>query len=455
MTAKRANTATARRAKAPRPARRGGAPAGFTAVPEPRTGGVVLVGRTPSGTPVHVRRMPGFSKAYATLATRFGSLDVRLPDGTELPLGLAHFLEHKMFATPTGDVFDIYAKRGASANAYTTFDHTAYLFACTSRFEENLGTLLSTLAAMHADAKGIEREKGIIGQEIAMYEDDAGWRSFFGLLAALYRDHPIRFDPAGSRETIAPIDRAILERTHAAYYHPANLILCVAGDVDPAFVLRLASEVLVSDRPGAAHERQPLPEPEAPASPEHRVVLSVSRPNVTLGLKDTAPGVTGRALVEKETETELLLEVLFGDGGLVEAPLYREGFVDESLSASYQAEVDFGFVSVSADVDAEAPYRERLLSALSDARRRGISADDVERARRKALGAAVRTFNSPERLASALLSLALDGTTFTDTLAAIERTTARALSDRLDALLARPKAWSVIEPRGDAGDAGR
>lgn len=285
-----------------------------------------------------------------------------------------------------------------------------------------------------------------------MYEDDPGWRSFFGLLAALYRDHPVRFDPAGSRETIAPIDRAILERTHAAYYHPANLILCVAGDVDPAFVLERASEVLVSDRPGAAHQRPPLPEPEAPAKPENRVALSVSRPNVTLGLKDAAPGVTGKALVEKETETELLLEVLFGDGGLVEAPLYREGFVDESLSASYQAEADFGFVSVSADVDAEAPYRERLLSALADARRRGISAEDVERARRKALGATVRTFNSPERLASALLSLALDGTTFSDTLAAIEKTTAKTLSDRLDALLARPKAWSVIEPRGDAGE---
>ena len=451
----------ARRSSAAKPAKRRPAgrnagarganavPAGFEAVPEPRTGGVVLVGRTPLGTPVHVRRMPGFSKAYAVLATRFGSLDTHLPDGTRLPLGLAHFLEHKMFATPTGDVFDVYAKRGATANAYTTFDHTAYLFACTSRFEENLLTLLGTLAAMHADAKGIEREKGIIGQEIAMYEDDPGWRSYFGLLSALYKDHPIRFDPAGSKDTIAPIDRPILERTHAAYYHPANLILCVAGDVDPAAVLSAAARVLVSDRPGEAHRRPPVAEPAAPAVPETRVALSVSRPNVTLGLKDDPPGVEGTALLARETETELLLDVLFGDGGIVEAPLYQEGVVDESLSAGYQAEPDFGFVSVSCDVDAEGPYRERLLSALETARRRGIRPEDVERAKKKALGATVRTFNSPDRLASALLALALDGTTFADTIAAIEGASAPALTARFERLLTCPRAWSVVEPRGD------
>jgi predicted Zn-dependent peptidase len=224
----------------------------------------------------------------------------------------------------------------------------------------------------------------------------------------------------------------------------------VAGDVDPGFVLELASRVLVSDRPGAAHRRVPVAEPAAPARDERRLALSVARPNVTLGLKDAAPGVEGKGLLKRETETELLLEVLFGDGGLVEAPLYQEGIVDESLSASYQAEADFGFVAISSDVDAEGPYRERLLTALKDARRRGIGAADLERARRKALGATVRTFNSPERLASALLSLALDGTTFQDTLDAIAATTERSVMDRFDALLACPRAWSVIEPRGDA-----
>jgi predicted Zn-dependent peptidase len=397
--------------------------------------------------------MPGFSKAYAVLATRFGSLDTRLPDGRELPIGLAHFLEHKMFETPQGDVFDLYAKRGASANAYTTFGYTAYLFSCTSRFEENLGTLLDTLHVMHAEPAGIEREKGIIGQEIAMYDDDAGWRGYFNLLSALYRDHPLRFDIAGTKETIAPIDQAVLRATHAAYYHPANLSLFVAGDVDPAAVLSRATERLVPSAPGAAHRRAPVAEPAEPAAPERRQSLSVSRPQVLLGIKDAAPGTSGRDLLVRETVTEALLDVLFGDGGTVEAPLHAEGLVDDSFQASYQAEPDCAFVSVSAEVDEEAPYRARLLDAIEAARRAGIRPEDVERSRRKAVGSYLRAFNSPERVASLYLALHMKDAAVSDLPAALEAVTPRAVAERLDDLLSRARAWSVIVPREGGGAA--
>lgn len=434
-----------------RPARARAARGGrLKATTAPLVGGPIQRGRTPSGTPVLVRRMPGYSKAYALLATRFGSLDARLPDGTALPVGLAHFLEHKMFATPEGDVFDLYAKRGASANAYTTFNHTAYLFSCTSRFEENLKTLLTTLRAMHADEPAIAREKGIIGQEIAMYDDDASWRGYFGLLETLYRDHPIRLDPAGTKETIAPIDRDVLVRTHAAYYHPANLILAVAGDVDPAAVLASASAELTSDAAGAIHRRAPSREPAEPASAERRQALSVSRPQVTLGVKDDPVGRAGRALLDREAETELVLDVLFGDGGLVEAPLYREGMVDESLSASYQAEADYGFATISAEVDDVAAFRARLLEAMDAARRKGVDAARVERSKRRALGGYVRTFNSPERTASLLLGAELRETTLSEQVGAVRAVTPARAAARLDELLARPRAWSIIEPAGRA-----
>ena len=419
----------------------------FTSTDAPLVGGPILSAKTSSGTPVLVRPMKGFSKSYALLATRFGSLDARLPDGTVLPVGLAHFLEHKMFATPDGDVFDLYAKRGASANAYTTFNHTAYLFSCTSRFDENLATLLATLSAMHADAKAIAREKGIIGQEIAMYDDDASWRGYFGLLGALYRDHPIRLDPAGTKETIAPIDRDVLVKTHAAYYHPANLILCVAGDVDPVAVLEQAEAALCATTPGSVNHRPPTAEPSAPASSERTETLSVSRPQVTLGWKDVPVGSGGRALLDREAETEVVLDALFGDGGLVEAPLYREGVVDESLSASYQAEADYGFATVSAEVDDAPAFRTRLLDAISAAKQSGVTAAYVERAKRRALGGYVRTFNSPERAASLLLSTALKDTTLSEAIDAIVRVTPARAAARFEHLLACEHAWSTIIPR--------
>ena len=445
-----ARAPTPSKTKPLRTGRAAGAMPRFTVTEAPLVGGGIHSAKTSSGTPVHVRPMKGFSKSYALLATRFGSLDARLPDGTVLPVGLAHFLEHKMFATPEGDVFDLYAKRGASANAYTTFNHTAYLFSCTSRFDENLVTLLSTLSAMHADAKAIAREKGIIGQEIAMYDDDASWRGYFGLLGALYRDHPIRLDPAGTKKTIAPIDRDVLVKTHAAYYHPANLILCVAGDVDPAAVLARAETMLEAKTEGRVNRRPPTKEQKAPAARERREALSVSRPQVTLGWKDDPVGPDVRALLEREAETEVVLDALFGDGGLVEAPLYRDGFVDESLSASYQAEADYGFATLSAEVDDAGAYRARLIEELARAKQKGLTAAHVERAKRRALGGYVRTFNSPERAASLLLGMALKDTTLDESVDAVMGVTLARAAARLDRLLACEQAWSTITPRKTA-----
>lgn len=432
-------------------------PAGFASEPVPMRGGVVLRAATPLGTPVVIRPMPGFSKAYAVLRVGFGSLDATFPDGAPMPLGVAHFLEHKMFATPDGDVFDVYAKRGASANAYTTYGLTAYLFGCTSRFDENLATLLDTLRTMHADPAGIDREKGIIGQEIAMYDDDPGWRSHANLMAALYRDHPVRHEITGSAATIAAIDRDLLLRVHAAYYHPRNLALFVAGDVDPAAVLAAASERLTASGPGATpgaagapgapHRRAATAEPAAPASAERRQALSVTRPNVSLGIKDTPVGTRGPALVRHETLTEMALDVLFSDGGRVEAPLYREGVVDESFGAGYHADHDFAFAAVGGDVDDEAAFRARLEHELATTATAPVTEAELTRVKRRSVGGYLRSFDAPERAAGLLLGLDAKEATLGEALSAVLDPTPAQVTARLRELLACPRAWSVIEPR--------
>lgn len=280
-----------------------------------------------------------------------------------------------------------------------------------------------------------------------MYDDDASWRGYFGLLGALYRDHPIRLDPAGTAATIAPIDRDVLVRTHAAYYHPANLILAVAGDVDPDAVLDAADALLRAGSKGAVHHRSATVEPSAVAEREKREALSVSRPQVTLGWKDEPVGVGGRPLLDREAETEVVLDALFGDGGLVEAPLYRDGIVDESFSASYQAEADYGFATLSAEVDDVEEYRTHALEAIASASRSGIDASRVERAKRRALGGYVRTFNSPERAAGVLLATALKDTTLDESIDAILRVTPARAAARLSSLLACPHAWSILVPK--------
>ena len=189
---------------------------------------------------------PGFFKTYARLTTHYGSIDNHFqPPGKEavrVPDGIAHFLEHKMFEKEDGDVFQHFAAQGASANAFTSFDRTAYLFSCTDQVEANLTTLLDFVQTPYFTEAGVEKEKGIIGQEIRMYEDHPDWRSYFGLIESLYHRHPVRVDIAGTVESIAEITKDTLYLCYETFYHPGNMLLFVVGPVDPEKIINLVRE---------------------------------------------------------------------------------------------------------------------------------------------------------------------------------------------------------------------
>lgn len=424
--------------------RASGAP--FVREVEPLTGHTVLRARSRHGLEVVVAPLPGFTKTYAVLSAICGSLDTALPDDTPLPAGTAHFLEHRMFHTPQGDVFDIYAERGACANAYTTYAHTGYLFWCTSRFEENLDTLLETLGSVDVDAQGVEREREIIGQEIAMHDDDSSWRGYSLVLQALYRRHPVRIDIAGTRASIAAIDAPLLERAHAAYYHPRNLVLVVAGDVEADAVLARADARPPPVGRGRRNRRAAVAEPRSVAHRSVSEAFSVARPHVHLVWKDTAPG-TGRRLVRRRVITSIALEALFHDGERIQAPFYREGLVDDSFQAAYEAEGDFAHAIVSAEVDDVDGYQRRLLRAVRRAAEQGVGGDEVERVRRRMLGQRLRVFNGPESLGQGLLAGALEGVGPGAGLEVLRAATARSVTRRLRDLVAQPHAWAVLVPR--------
>lgn len=279
-----------------------------------------------------------------------------------------------------------------------------------------------------------------------MYEDDPGWRGYFGMLEALYRRHPVRLDIAGTAATIAPIDPPLLERTHAAYYHPANLTVVVAGDVDPAYVLARAGERLTSPLPGRALERSIAAEPARVARRESRLRLAVQRPRSIVGWKESAPP-RGTARVRLEVATAVVLDLLFSEGGRVQSPLYDEGIVDDSFGASYEVGEGYAFGLVSAEVDAVGAYRRRLAKALREACRTPFTTAEVERSRRKLLGRHVRTFNAPEAAAHYLLELALEEAPVGSDVAALLALSAREATRRRDALLRAPSAALALLPR--------
>ena len=220
-----------------------------TVIKSARLGQEMVKIKHPSGLTMLLCPMPGYSTAYATFTANVGSVDTGFKTQgdvavVDVPEGIAHFLEHKMFENEDGDAFAKYAKTGASANAYTSFDKTAYLFACTDRFEESLEILLDFVRRPYFTKESVQKEQGIIGQEIRMYDDDGEWRVQFNLLQALYHNHPVRIDIAGTVESIAEIDDQLLYRCYRTFYNLNNMVLCVAGNFDIDAVLRVADRVI-------------------------------------------------------------------------------------------------------------------------------------------------------------------------------------------------------------------
>ncbi len=405
----------------------------------------------PSGLTVYAVRKREFSRSYATLATRYGSIDARLPGRrAALPDGIAHFLEHKVFETPDGDAFDLFAARGASANAFTSFGTTRYLFGTSTDYEENLATLLRTVFDLHVTEANVEKEKGIIGQEIGMYEDDADWRIYFGALQALYSRNPVRIDIAGTAKTIAAITPALLREVHAAYYHPRNMVLaCVSPEPEATTFRTVEREVEGRTFGRAPEERRPPPrEPLSARRRRVELALPVRRPRLLLAFKDSVPGRTGTELLRRELASAVALDCLFGSSGSIFLDLYEQGLVDESFTCSYSAEPSFAYAMVGGEVDDVEKVRKILDAAIEAARRKGLTKSDLERVRNKEIGDFARAFNSPDRIAQMLVGHHYRKTTVPEYRDQLMRLSLARVNRRLrDLLDPRVRCYSIVRPR--------
>lgn len=383
-----------------------------------------------SGLRVCVLPRPGFAKTYATFATRYGSIDSRfiVPGETEelvVPEGIAHFLEHKLFEKEWGSAFDRFAELGADTNAYTSWNTTTYLFSATDNFEACLDLLADFVLEPYFTDESVEKEKGIIEQEIRMYRDDPNWRVLMNLLAGMYHRHPVRIDIAGSVESIRQIDKDTLFRCYRTFYHPSNMVFFVAGAVDPSAVIaRVAGRVNARGFKPQDEIRRVMPE-EPDSVLEARVEdrLSISQPVVRLGFKDPDAGYGGLPLLRKEILTDLALDILIGRASSLYLSLYEEGLVDTRFSASFDGELTYGHTVMGGESRDPERLIARLLQGIEDFRRRGVDTGDFERIRKKSIGRALRLFNAPESLAYVFNSGYFNGWGLFDHLSVLESIT--------------------------------
>ena len=426
---------------------------------DPRIEETLREARIPGGPAVFVLPLPGYAKKYASFATRFGSIDnwFRLPDRPEpirCPDGVAHFLEHQMFAQEDGDAFERFAALGASANAFTSYTSTTYMFTATENFGQALAHLLDFVQQPHFTDAGTAKERAIIQQEIRMYQDHPGWRLRQMLHGALYREHPFRLDIAGSVESVGAIATADLRLCYETFYHPANMVVTVVGDVDPERVLADVAASL--DR----HPRGPwrAPErllPEEPAGvAAHRVeeAMGIARPMVAVGWKEGDVPASGLPLVRRDLETEIGLDAIFGESSDLYRRLYEEGIADAGFGADHFGESTFGATRVGGETDRPEALVEAILAAARAARRDGVPAEACDRLRRARLGDFIREWNAPEGLGQIVPSLHWVGVDLFTYGRALEEVTAGAVARRMARHL-DPEACTVACVRPSRPDA--
>ena len=365
----------------------------------------------PNGLRIKVVPKRGFARSYAFFATDYGSMDTRFRlDGKDYvsPDGVAHYLEHKMFDMPDGNALQKMSQTGASPNAFTSYNITAYHFSCTSMFEENFRTLLQFVSQGYFTQESVEKERGIIAQEIKMYADNPASRVDENLFCAMYRNHPVRVPVAGTVESIQDITAQTLIDCHRAFYDPSNMVLCVVGDVDPRQIHDIALEILPKV-PGGASERD-YGEKEPAAPNQHTITqeMEVSMPMFSVGFKG-AEVPKGPQRLRQEIIGDLAGEILCGESSRLYQEMYESGLIDPGFGVSYSLVRELSMLCLGGDSDNPQAVLDAVLQEAQRVVKEGVDEELFLRLKRSAVGRRIRGLDSFEGLCYRLALSDFDG----------------------------------------------
>ncbi len=364
-----------------------------------------------NGLTVLIIPKPGVQKKYVIWGTNYGSNDNKFivpgeSQETEVPNGVAHFLEHKMFEQENGkNSLDVLTSLGVNANAYTTNDHTAYLFECTDNFYEALNELMDYVQHPYFTDENVEKEKGIIGQEIMMYDDYPEWRVYLNAMQAMYHNNPIKIDIVGTIETIAKIDKEILYKCYNTFYNPANMVMVVCGDFEPERILQEIKKRLVPKEQVGEIKRIYPEEPENIVQEKIEQKLEVSRPLYTIGIKDkNSQCMQKEELVKKELSIQVLLNMLIGRSSNLYKKLYNEGIISSQPSLDYEYGKNYAHILITGQTnEPEKVYNEFRLAVKNNIKN-GINKQDFERIKKMIYGGYVKEYNDVTDIARMFLS---------------------------------------------------
>lgn len=365
-----------------------------------------------SGLGIYIIPKKDYSKTYAIFGTRYGSVDSKFvvpgeSELTEVPDGIAHYLEHKMFDQPDGsNVFDKFSKYGGNANAFTSFNITAYLFSATSNIEENIETLMDYVQSPYFTEESVQKEQGIIGQEIRMYDDSGSWKLFFNFLNCLYKEHPVKKEIAGTVESIGHITPEYLYKCYDTFYNLSNMSIVVVGNVDPVKISKVIENGVKKNEPFEEKIKKVYPtEPDEVAKQYAEQSLSVAMPLFMTGFKDTNNGFGGDELLKKSIETNIILKMLFGRSSKFYKSLYEKGLINNRFSLEYTMQPDYAYSSIDGESSDPKAVYEAVINEVEETRKNGLSKEDFERIKKVVWGEYIRSQNDVEDYAVTFLQM--------------------------------------------------
>lgn len=403
----------------------------------------------PSGLTVMVYPKEGYSTTYAIFGTNYGSIDTVIKTAGQeprtIPEGTAHYLEHKLFESEELDAFERFAKTGASANAYTSFDKTCFLFSCAGNFADNLRILLDFVQHPYFTEQTVQKEQGIIGQEIRMYQDEPGWEVFFNLMKCLYVKHPVKIDIAGTVESIFHITADLLYDCYNNFYSLNNMVLAVAGNTTVEEVVSVVDEV-IKEKPAIPVERADYGEPAEVASHRKEESLAVSMPLFALGFKENWERPV-RTLREKLV-ANILLDYIAGEMSPLYNRLLNEGLINTSFG--YEYFTGYGYTATIFEGESKDPdaVADAIKQEIARIKRDGLDQQEFDRILKMSYGKAIMDYNDIDGLTNDMVAAHFEGWDMFEDIAIYQNLTLADAEEQLKREFdAETCAISIIRPK--------
>lgn len=389
-----------------------------------------------NGLKVFIIPKPGFQKTFVTYTTQFGSLDSKFkPLGSDefvtVPDGVAHFLEHKLFEKEEGDLFTDFAEDNAQVNAFTSFDRTSYLFSATSNVESNILRLMNMVETPYFTEATVEKEKGIIAEEIKMYQEQPGYKLMFNTLRAMYKQHPVKVDIAGSVESIYEITKDDLYLCYETFYHPSNMVMFVVGNVDSERIHDLVRDHEAKRELTAQPEivRDSLEEPEAVQQTKVVEEMNIQIPRLMLGFKNVPQQASKEVFMKRDIEMTFFFEMVLGEETDFYQNLLNEGLIDDTFGYQFVLEPSYSFSLITSST----PDPDKLKSLLLDELKAKVGNLEDEEAfellKKQFIGEFISSLNSPEYIANQYTKLYFEGVSLFNMLDIVDSITLESINE--------------------------